>query len=163
MSVMNRSNNVLLDPPDLNNRSDGLLKVTEYGDAGLRFAIARPDKGGKQSLDDVARELERYGIAIFRHTQDAENIYFRVKDRQAIWAEYLLLNAGVELRNRLIDPRNAQYAARRTPGWMQRPWAENKASSAVGRRTNGEHSAADRPIGHMWQGLNRTVNWLPKK
>ncbi|MBX3013021.1 MAG: hypothetical protein KF832_16005 [Caldilineaceae bacterium] len=111
-------------------RIEGLWKAIQYQDTGHTFTIPRQDKGGKYSLYQVEELLERYGIVLFCRTFDAQYRYFRVKERQAEWAEYLMLLAGVELQGPLINEQNARYAAQAPMGWMPRPWsAKNRSSS----------------------------------
>jgi len=103
--------------------AEGLIRGLLYGDMGYQFIIRRGDKGGKHSLTEVREILKGYGIDTFWFGFDSQKMYFRVKNRQARWAEYLLLNAGVELLNPTFDHRNAGYAATKEPGWMPRPWS----------------------------------------
>jgi hypothetical protein len=70
--------------------------------------------------------MRQYGIRIFgRLTNDPEVLGFKVKRSQAVWAEYLLLRAGVPLVAPLLDPRNLEYQRLHTPGEMPSPWQEN--------------------------------------
>ena len=58
-------------------------------------------------------------------------MYFSVKKRQARWAEYVMLNAGVELANPTFDRRNPGYVGRHGPGWMPQPWSEKEERPEV--------------------------------
>lgn len=119
-------------------RRRGVLGVAgEVGSSVLgtntfTFALVRT---GAYSLNEVEALLWRYGIAIFGRTHDARCMYFRVKKRQARWAEYLMLQQGVELANPTFDPRNTGYAGGHAPGWMPRPWSAGADPQAPANET----------------------------
>lgn len=123
---MDLLDDLIFGPLNLINRAEGWLKRAAYRDAGVQFQIPRQDKGGRFSLPEVRQLLLHYGIDSFGCTHDARSIYFFTKQRQAAWAEYLLLHAGVELQNPPVDPRNAGYVASHPPGWMPPPWAQGR-------------------------------------
>ena len=102
---------------------EGFIRGLAYGDFGYQFTIRRGDKGGNHSLTEARDILKGYGVDTFWFGFDSQNMYFRVKNRQARWAEYVLLHAGVELLNPAFDHRNAGYAAGHAPGWMPKPWS----------------------------------------
>lgn len=120
--------NYVYGPLNYVDRIEGLIKAAKYYDSGYRFAIQRQDKGGEHSLSQVEELLNTYGIAVFCRTFDANNHYFRVKNRQAEWAEYLMLLKGVELQGPLLNELNAYYAAKAPIGWMPQPWSVKNAS-----------------------------------
>lgn len=124
MSFADLLDDLILGPLNLIDRGQGLLAGLMYGDMGYQFAIPRADKDGRHTLNEVSEILARYGIPVYGRTHDAHCMYFRVKKRQARWAEYILLNAGVELRNPSVDRRNSVYVASHPPDWMPKPWAE---------------------------------------
>lgn len=64
---------------------------------------------------DAEHLLACYGIPIWGRGFLGERVYFRVKRRQARWAEYILLRCGVPVVGKLFDPRNAEYAKRYLP------------------------------------------------
>ena len=86
----------------------------------VQFAIPI---NGKHSLDEVRKLLKDYGVSLFTLLHDHRNFYFSVKRTQARWAEYVLLQAGVELENELFNGRNAQYVKH---GYMPIPWKNRK-------------------------------------
>lgn len=88
----------------------------------FRFALLR---SGNHSLNDVEALLKGYGVPIFGRTHDATCMYFSVKKRQARWAEYVMLQAGVELNNATFDRRNPGYVGTHGPGWMPAPWSDH--------------------------------------
>ncbi len=65
---------------------------------------------------EVEALLMRHGVRIWGRGFVGEQIFFRVKKRQARWAEYLLLRRGVPVTSGPFDPRNADYAERYAPG-----------------------------------------------
>ncbi len=69
---------------------------------------------------DVERMLYRYHIPIwsrwFRTEGDSRFLKFRVKKRQARFAEYLMLCYGLDVTGKVVDPRNhARARARYAP------------------------------------------------
>jgi hypothetical protein len=74
--------------------------------------------------------LRQYGVRVWgREVIDDEELALLVKQRQAVWAEYLLCRAGVPLTSPLLDPRNEQYRLRHVPGTMPTPWTEHGISA----------------------------------
>jgi len=139
-------------------REHGLLALLgEVGSSVLttntcRFALRR---SGRYSLHEVEALLKRYGIPIFGRTHDAKALYFHVKKRQARWAEYILLHAGVELLNPPLDPRHDEYVARHAPGYMPTPWEQAKPQRVATPRASGGK------ITSFWQQLWRKLgDWL---
>ena len=65
---------------------------------------------------EIESLLFRHGVRIWGRGFVDDEIYFRVKKRQARWAEYLLLRRGVPVTNSAFDPRNRKYAERYSPG-----------------------------------------------
>jgi len=116
----------VLGPFNLIDRAERLFKSAKYKDLGYQMAIPRLDKGGEFTLNEAEDLLHKYGIAVYGRTHDARNMYFHVKNRQARWAEYLLLHAGFKLMNRTYDERNPGYVAQHEPGWMPTPWSERE-------------------------------------
>lgn len=106
---------------NLIDRLEGLFSALRYRDAGRVFAIPRADKpGGGHTLNEVEALLSRYSVPIYGRTHDARCMYFHVKHRQARWAEYILLRAGVRFTSQPVDARNAANAAKHTA--PPRPW-----------------------------------------
>ena len=126
INIMDFLDDWVLGPMNLIDRLTGLLYSAKEKDLGYRMAIPRcdGDKGGEHTLNECEAILETYGVAIFSRTHDARNMYFKVKKRQAKWAEYLLLHAGVELVSQTVDNRNEGYAATKEAGWMPTPWGD---------------------------------------
>ena len=122
--LMDILDDYILGPFNLIDRVEGLLSAIRYRDAGHQFTIRRMDKGGSHSLNECEAMLRVYGIAVYGRTHDATHMYFHTKRRQADWAEYVLLSAGVELVGEPVNPRNAATAGSRSA--MPTPWATNR-------------------------------------
>lgn len=160
MSLMDILDDFVLGPLNLIDRFQGLTKGIIYRDLGYRFAIPRIDKGGRFTLNEIEDLLKRYGVDVYGRTHDSQNMYFLVKRRQARWAEYLMLHAGVELRNPIFDQRNAGYAASHATGWMPKPWAESSSP-------NMELSDIDTISKHAKQhhpqnGFGKVLEWIDR-
>lgn len=151
--------NYIYGPLNYIDRIEGLIKAAKYHDSGYRFAIPRHDKGGKYSLIQVEELLSTYGVAVFCRTFDADNHYFRVKNRQAEWAEYLMLLQGVELQGPPFNQQNVYYAAKAPIGWMPQPWSVKNTS--INNRTedaqplNTNNSSSDRLLNR----LQNLIDW----
>ena len=153
MFIMDLLDDVVFGPLNLVSRAEGLLRGTLYRDVGYRLAIPRADKNGRHTLVEVEDILRRYGVVAFGGTHDSRNMYFLVKRRQARWAEYILLHAGVELVSPTFDRRNPGYAAQHAPGWMPAPWSER------GQRTPDAQPATAAPELSPTP-LQRLLRWL---
>lgn len=140
-SIIELIETFVLGPLNYLDRLEGLFKTAVYSDSGHQFTIPRIDKGGRYSLREVEALLNRYGIAVYWRTYDGKHRYFRVKKRQAVWAEYLMLHAGVELQGPLLAPKNAHYVAEHPAGWMPKPWSAREEE----RKDDTPEQAADDP------------------
>jgi hypothetical protein len=106
---------------DLINRIDGLQGQLVHGKLH-RFTFLR---AGDFTGADVEMTLRRYGIRVWeREVSDPDEIALSVKQRQAVWAEYILCRAGVLLTSELLDKRNSYYRDLHHPNSMPRPWNE---------------------------------------
>jgi hypothetical protein len=127
----------IIGPLNIIENAIGFINGMLVGDFGYELKIVRPDKGGKHSIPEIKTILSGYGVKIYWYGFNGRQITFRVKNRQARWAEYVLLHAGVELLNPAFDHRNAGYAANHAPGWMPRPWSAGPETKTQ-PGTNGE-------------------------
>jgi hypothetical protein len=154
VSIMDFLNDFVTGPLNLIDHTEWLISGLRYGDLGHQFAIPRADKGGAYNLNQVEEILKTYGVDVYGRSHDSKNMYFHVKKRQARWAEYLMLHAGVELCNATVDERNPGYAASHKPGWMPRPWSEAGDERA--------HPAQAQPTGQKAEskGFTGIVDWL---
>jgi hypothetical protein len=128
---MDAVDDFVLGPLNLLDWLEGVGYALFYRDFGYELSIPRSDKGGKFSQNEMREILSTYGVTTYGRRFDSQNMYIRVKKRQARWAEYVLLHAGVELLNPAFDHRNAGYAANHAPGWMPRPWSTDTPKSDV--------------------------------
>jgi hypothetical protein len=92
--------------------------ITEFIDCliGSNAPTVQVSRYSSWSGIQIERLLKRHGVVIWDRGFVGENLYFRVKRRQVVWAEYLLLRAGVPVVSPLVDPRNLKYAERYRPG-----------------------------------------------
>ena len=97
---------------DLFERVDELARAL-LGIRSWRFAIPR-DCGwsGKQ----IERFLGRYGVDVWGRNFNSDYLFFRVKLRQANWAEYLMYRRGIPVHSPPFNPRNRLYGIRHSPG-----------------------------------------------
>lgn len=122
---------------DLINRIDGIVSTFIHADwkgayrrggpAGLAaeflasltgqntWTLMVPQDSGWPGIE-IERVLTRHGVRIWGRGFMGDCLYFRVKRRQARWAEYLLWRAGVPVVSRSFDPRNRDYPQRHPPG-----------------------------------------------
>jgi hypothetical protein len=85
-------------------RVDELARAL-LGQRSHRFEIDRLGGWSGQEVEDL---LSVNGIEIWGRAFDAERLYFRVKQRQARWAEYVMMRNGAPVIGRPVDPRNLQ-------------------------------------------------------
>jgi hypothetical protein len=105
--------------PDIVDWIDGLVGRLLHGPMH-RFSFSR--RTGFTG-SDVEHLLRQYGVRVWeREMDDPEELALHVKRTQAVWAEYLLCRAGVPLTCKLLDPRNAQWAAQHET--LPTPWTE---------------------------------------
>jgi len=92
-------------------RDGGIGVINEFIDC-LAFANAptvRVSRDSSWSGLEIERLLRRHGVKVWNRGIIGDELYFCVKRRQARWAEYLLLRAGVPVTSALIDSRNRDY------------------------------------------------------
>ena len=73
---------------------------------------------------NVERLLRQYGIRVWGRKIVGTNRSFLVRRTQALWAEYVMCRAGVELVGPLLDERNSIYPSNHPVTSMPRPWTE---------------------------------------
>ncbi len=98
---------------------DGLVGLLdEFFDCvvGANSPVIRVSRASSWSGRAIEQLLQRHGVKVWDRGFLDEELYFRVKRRQATWAEYLLLRAGVPVTSPPIDPRNGAWTARYPPG-----------------------------------------------
>jgi len=65
---------------------------------------------------EMERLLKRHGVKIWDRDFTRDCLTFRVKRRQANWAEYLLRRRGIPVVSQPFNPLNDEYARRHAPG-----------------------------------------------
>ena len=126
-SLMDLLDDFVLGPMNLITKAQGFLAGIWYRDMGRRFAIQRADKGGSHSLLEVEAMLKKYGIPTYGGGHNSREMIFRVKNRQARWAEYILTQAGVDVTTPTVDRHNPGYAGRGLPpAWTDQPDRRSK-------------------------------------
>ena len=68
------------------------------------------------SGEEIEQFLHRYGVRVWGRGFSGDHYCFRVKRRQACWAEYLLTRRGIPVTSVPFDPRTPRYAERYVPG-----------------------------------------------
>lgn len=87
---------------DLIEPLDALIRSIFVG-SSWRFTVPRNHGWTGQQIEDL---LQRHGVTIWGRNFDREHLFFRVKARQANWAEYLLWRHGIPVLSRPYNPRN---------------------------------------------------------
>lgn len=98
-----------MDIVDLIARLDGFERlgaVLRMGMPSHRFAV---DRNAGFSGQQIEQMLKSYGIKIWDRGFTHDTLKFRVKRKQAGWAEYLLFRSGIPVRSKLFYQRNATY------------------------------------------------------
>lgn len=76
--------------------------------------------------DDIERYLQKYGVVIWGRRVTGRHLIFSVKERQANWAEYLLMRRGIPLDGRTFNDLNEGYRQAHAPGNAPPAWADQK-------------------------------------
>lgn len=147
-------------PINFINRAEGIIKQKAYRDTAVKFSILRIDKGGTHTRGEVRAIIKKYEVPAFGTTHDSKCLHFLVKNRQAAWAEYVLLHAGIELQNPPVNPKNYEYVRQHESGWMPTAWEDQKGN------VDSANVSKQRPAGVKTQssGLNsqldRIIDWI---
>lgn len=89
---------------------------------------------------DVEKFLRHYAVPVWDRGFTGPEVYFSVKERQANWAEYLMLRRGIPVAGRLYNPRNVIYGQQHAPGDQPPAWADQPD----GGRGRSKRSTLDR-------------------
>lgn len=140
----------LLDVLDFFNiidRLEGILARFEHADwegaakksggLGIVGEAARSAAGANAWTFHVPREcgwagseieayLKKYGVVIWGRRATGSELHFSVKERQANWAEYLLLRRGIPLNGRTFNENNPEYGRLHAPGDAPPAWADKQ-------------------------------------
>lgn len=95
-------------------KRDGIVGVINECIDCLTFANAPTvlvSRDSSWSGLEIERLLRRHGVKVWNRGVLGDSLYFCIKRRQARWAEYLLLRAGVPVTSAPVDPRNRDYTA----------------------------------------------------
>lgn len=108
----------------------GLAKGILYGDVTPhKISLPHPEgpfwdkyEGAFWNGVMTKRLLGEYGVKVYWFGFNGREVYFHIATRQASWAEYICLRAGVPIQT-TYDPRNQLWASRHTgppPSWKQK-------------------------------------------
>lgn len=138
----------LFGPLNLIDRFTGLLRGIGYGDLGHKFTVRYADRGGHHSRAEIEAMLNKYGIAVYGRTHDANCMHFLVKKRQAGWADYLMRNAGMAIVGEPLTVGNGAPKGTMPTAWADnpQPWGGKKAKAA-------KRKAAKRAQKGLWTKL----------
>jgi hypothetical protein len=92
------------------------------------FSVPRDAGWTGASIEEF---LKHYAIKVWGRRITSQYFHFSVKERQANWAEYLLLRRGIPVSRSLFDPQNAVYGQQHAPGDQPPAWADRKASRGL--------------------------------
>lgn len=75
---------------------------------------------------EIETYLNKYGIIVWGRRATGSELHFSVKERQANWAEYLLLRRGIPLNGKTFNDHNPEYGSAHAPGdappaWVDKP------------------------------------------
>ena len=97
------------------------------------------------NMGDVMRTLRAYHIQVIGYGYTENDTWIRVPQRQARWAEYLLIRAGAPVIMSTVDGRNVAWASNPAHGgrmptrWDDRPKQDRRAASRARRRSAKQH------------------------
>ena len=116
-------------------RSGGQGLVTEFGRSaiGANSWTFRVHNDREWCGDDIERYLRRYGVVIWGRRVTGRHLIFNVKERQANWAEYLMMRRGIALDGRTFNDLNQEYGRAHAPGDSPPAWADQPRRRHKGR------------------------------
>ena len=89
----------------------------KIGTPSHRFAVDRNCGWSGQQIEEM---LKAKGIKIWHRGFTKTTLKFRVANRQARYAEYLLWRNGIVVKSKPVDPRNAKRGTPSAPAQPQR-------------------------------------------
>ena len=116
-------------------RSGGAGMLSEFGRTAVgsnSWTFRVPHNCGWTGTD-IERYLNKYGIIVWGRRVTGNYLHFSVKERQANWAEYLMLRRGIPLVGRTFNELNPGYGLAHAPGDAPPAWADNP-SKRIRRR-----------------------------
>jgi hypothetical protein len=93
-------------------RLEALLRHLS-GEQSWRLCVPRACGWSGMEIEQL---LKRHGVRLWDRGFTKEHLTFRVKRRQANWAEYLLWRRGIPVCSRPFNPLNQEYGLRHAPG-----------------------------------------------
>lgn len=120
----------------------GILWGLYYGDVTPhRISIPHPDddfwekyEGAFWNLRDTMMLLKEYHVRYYWIGFNGKEIWLHVQNKQARWAEYICLRAGIPIQT-IYDYRNTKWAAGHggpPPSWRSQREAERRARRKAG-------------------------------
>ena len=112
-------------------RSNGAGLVSEFGRTalGANSWTFRVPRDCEWTGTEIERYLRKYGIVVWGRRVTGNFLIFSVKERQANWAEYLLLRRGIPLNGRTFNDLNPEYGRAHAPGDSPPAWVDNQSKS----------------------------------
>lgn len=114
---------MMLDFLDLFNvidRVEGLVRGLLYGGGTKTLKVEHNEDALGQDYEDALRTR---GVAVFGRGVNSDELRWKVKARQARWAEYNLRRMNAPVTSRDVDPNNRKairYAGALPPAWSER-------------------------------------------
>lgn len=102
----------------------GILNEAARTAARVNVWTFRIDRNGAWTGGDAERLLKHYGVRLWGRRVTSKHFILSVEERQANWAEYLLLRRGMTLDGPLFNPENQRYAQKYAPGDQPPAWAD---------------------------------------
>jgi len=115
---------------DLIDKVDALVgDVINRGDVKVFHVVRWMDQNGGWSGGTIEQMLKRHGVGIWGRGFTPDTLCFHVKNRQAGWAEYLMLRAGIAVVSQAVDEHNITWAEKWPTGEVPM-WGEGVKAQA---------------------------------
>lgn len=137
----------VLGPLNLIDLVEGWIRGAAYGDVTPhRIALAHPDSDWWEknpgapfwNLTQMRNTLNGYRVYSFQIGFNEEEIWCHVPNRQARWAEYILLRAGCPFLSTTVDPRNVAWANNPAHGGQMPARWEDKERAFAEKEKKGQ-------------------------
>lgn len=109
-----------LDTFNVIDRVEGLVRGLMYGGSTKTLKVEHSDDEVGQDYEDA---LRKRGVAVFGRGVTSDELRWKVKTRQARWAEYNLRRMNAPVTSRDVDPNNRKairYHGALPPAWSDR-------------------------------------------
>jgi hypothetical protein len=110
----------LLDAFNLIDRIEGLMRGLWYGGGTRTLKVEHDEKVLGKDYEDA---LRKRGVAVFGRGATSTELRWKIKQRQARWAEYNLRRMNAPVTSKDVDPANRKairYAGALPPAWSDR-------------------------------------------